>query len=123
MPYARSDVMYVTVSRAHGGCGESHSRPVRNGAPAKMWQLNCPKCSAYLLHDPLWSGTLADVPSTPDEDTARDNVEKNTARSREDIMALALAKIAGLPVADFLSGMVGQATDTGTVNCSAGHEN
>jgi hypothetical protein len=123
MSYARSDVMNVTVSRAHGGCGDPHSRPIRNGAPAKIWQLDCPQCRAYLHDDPLWSDTLADLPSTPDEDTARDTAEKHTARSRDDIMALALAKIAGLPVAEFLSGMVGQAADSGTVECAAGHEN
>jgi hypothetical protein len=121
--YARSDVMHVTVSRAHGGCGEPHTRPVRNGAPSKTWALDCPQCQRYLTHDPLWSGTMADVPSTPDEDLARDNAEKSTARSRDDIMALALAKIAGLPVAEFLGGMIGQATDAGTVSCLNGHEN
>lgn len=121
--YARSDVMYVTVGRKHGGCGESHARPVVNGAPTRTWKLDCPQCQAHLAHDPLWSGTMADVPSTPDEDLARDNAEKSTARSREDIMALALAKIAGLPVAEFLGGMIGQAADTGTVSCPDGHEN
>lgn len=121
--YARSDVMNVTVSRAHGGCGQPHSRPVRNGAAARTWALDCPLCQQYLSGDPLWSGTLADVPATPDEDLARDSAEKQTSRSREDIMALALAKIAGLPVAEFLGGMIGQAADTGTVACHAGHEN
>lgn len=121
--YARSDVMYVTVGRKHGGCGEPHARPVVNGAPARSWKLDCPQCQSHLAHDPLWSGTMADVPSTPDEDLARDNVEKSTARSREDIMALALAKIAGLPVAEYLSGMLGNAVDTGTVSCPDGHEN
>lgn len=129
MSYARSDVMYVTVSRAHGGCGEAHSRPVVQGAPVKTWQLDCPQCAAYLLNDPLWSGSLAEVPSTPDEDTARETARTQTERSREDIMALALAKIAGLPVAEFLGGMIGNtaiAVESGqpaTVKCPAGHEN
>jgi hypothetical protein len=38
-------------------------------------------------------------------------------------MALALAKIAGLPVAEFLGGMLGQAADAGTVSCPNDHEN
>jgi hypothetical protein len=115
--------MSVAVSRAHGGCGEPHSRPVSHGAPAKIWALNCPQCSEYLANDPLWSGTLADVPTTPDEDLARDNAEKSTTRSREDIMALALAKIAGLPVAEFLEPMIKRTADYGTIACAAGHEN
>jgi hypothetical protein len=38
-------------------------------------------------------------------------------------MALALAKIAGLPVAEFLGGMIGQAADDGVITCAAGHDN
>jgi hypothetical protein len=121
--YARSDVVCVTVSHSHGGCGTVHARPVVNGAPAKVWSVDCPQCKDYLAKDPLWSTTLADVPSSPDEDLARDNAEKSTTRSREDIMALALAKIAGLPVTEFLGGMLGQAADQGTVKCVNNHEN
>jgi hypothetical protein len=121
--YARSDVASVTVGRSHGGCGETHRRPVTNGNPARSWGLVCSLCEAHLTHDPLWSGSLAEVPDTPDEVSARDNVQRHTARSRDDLVALALAKIAGLPVAEFLGEMVGQAADQGTVYCSAGHEN
>lgn len=121
--YARSDIAAVTVGRSHGGCGEVHSRPVVNGAPARTWGLTCPPCEAHLTHDPAWSGTLADVPSTPDEDLARESAVKKTISSRDDIMALALAKIAGLPVAEYLTGMVGKAVDSGTVLCNRGHEN
>lgn len=121
--YARSDVMHVTVSRAHGGCGEPHSRPVRNGAPDKLWKLSCPQCQQFLASDPLWSGTLADVPDTPDEVLARDNVQKTTMKSRDDLMALAVAKLAGLPVAEFLTGVVAQTADQGVMLCGDGHEN
>lgn len=121
--YARSDIAAVTVGRSHGGCGVVHSRPVVNGAPARTWGLTCPPCEAHLTHDPAWSGTLADVPSTPDEDLARESAVKKTISSRDDIMALALAKIAGLPVAEYLTGMVGKAVDSGTVLCNRGHEN
>ena len=121
--YARSDVVSVTVSRSHRGCGQVHTRPVVNGAPARLWALTCPQCEPYLLKDPLWSATTADVPSTPDEDLARDSAQKSTTRSREDLMALALAKIAGLPVAEFLGEITGQVEGRGTVKCAAGHEN
>jgi hypothetical protein len=115
--------MCIAVSKSHGGCGASHSRPVVAGAPVRLWELNCPQCQSHLKKDPLWSITKADVPTSPDEDLARDSADKNTARSREDIMALAFAKMAGLPVADFLSGMLGQNASVGTVTCAAGHEN
>lgn len=90
--YARRD---VTHTARPGGCGQSHSRPVVNGAPVKIWGLDCPPCEAdifgdhkprILVHitdkktgavlrqervsdqDPLWSRTADTIPLSPDEE-------------------------------------------------------
>ena len=49
--YARSDLMSVSVPATSGGCGNSHSRPVSQGKPAKEWRLDCPPCEGYLKGD------------------------------------------------------------------------
>src|SRR5580698_6953669 len=46
--YARSDLMSVSVPVASGGCGGTHSRPVRDGAPARDFRLDCPGCETFL---------------------------------------------------------------------------
>ncbi len=46
--YARGDLTCIAVSTDSGGCGQSHCRPVVKGAPAKIWELNCPQCERYL---------------------------------------------------------------------------
>jgi hypothetical protein len=93
--FARSDLMSVSIPVTSGGCGSSHSRPVRNGKPEKDWELNCNDCESYLKGarkprilkttpgdpklgipakqervadcDPHWSSTPDSVPMTPDE--------------------------------------------------------
>src|ERR1700684_334669 len=94
--YARSDLMSVSIPVTSGGCGPPHSRPVRKGAPAKDFRLDCPGCENFLkgggrtvLHvtqgskelgipthqewvadcDPCWGATPESVPETPDERT------------------------------------------------------
>jgi hypothetical protein len=121
--YARSDVASVTVSRSHHGCGETHRRPLQNGSPVRLWALTCVPCETHLTHDPLWAGTVPDVPDTPDETRAQENSQRTSVKSREDLMALAMAKIAGLPVSEFLGEMIGASANRGTVNCASGHEN
>lgn len=93
--YARNDLQFVTIPPGSGGCGDSHSRPVRNGAPDKIWKLDCPSCESYLKGDrkprilkttpankeagiaakqerladcdPMWSSTPESIPLSPDE--------------------------------------------------------
>lgn len=43
--YARGDIMSTYVT---GGCGKSHSRPVNDGVPAKVFELTCPPCEHIL---------------------------------------------------------------------------
>lgn len=93
--YARSDVMHVALSSDHGGCGAAHSRPVTQGNPSKVWALDCPACENHLRHDPLWSVTLAEVPETPDEQHAREELERRGQRNRDDQLAEAILTIAG----------------------------
>jgi hypothetical protein len=46
--YARGDLTCIAVSVQSGGCGETHSRPVIDGAPVKIWELTCAKCEHVL---------------------------------------------------------------------------
>lgn len=124
--YARSDLMSVAVPVTSGGCGNSHSRPVKGGAPAKTWGLTCPQCEAYLRGDlkdriirvipgdkelqipsrmehiadadPHWSTTPEGIPLTPDEQ----NINKIRAKKGDEelsrLQALIAAKAAGIDV-------------------------
>lgn len=95
--YARSDVAAVSISPAHGGCGESHSRPVVEGAPVKLWALTCHDgCEDYLRGDPLWSGTPHTVPETPDEVAIRTDVEKRGQAEQQTSIMDALNKLSAL---------------------------
>lgn len=118
--YARSDVAHVALSAEGGGCGRGHSRPVIDGAPVRLWRLECPQCAAspILRNDPLWAGTVSEIPETPDETRAREDLELRGSRDREQIMALALARLAGMPeAADALQTLM-----SGTPNAVVPHD-
>lgn len=75
--YARSDVSCVSISPAHGGCGNAHTRPAPGGKPVDLWQLTCSRgCEDVLRADPLWSSTISEVPETYDEQIVREDAEK-----------------------------------------------
>lgn len=99
--HARSDVSAVSISPAHGGCGQTHSRPVVEGAPASSWSLSCPKCEEHLRFDPCWSPVRDSVPETPDEVSAR---EERTKRTEADTQQLLTKAVTTLP--EILSQMV-----------------
>lgn len=83
--YARSDVASVSVPTASGGCGKTHTRPVREGAPVRQWPLDCVPCEAFLRDDMvrdlnkdlpksqgkhvvgMWADSPLKIPQTPDE--------------------------------------------------------
>ena len=123
--WARSDLASVTVSEAHGGCGVTHSRPAPGGKPAAVWQFSeCPRCEDFLRHDPLWAVTAAEIPETHDETKAREDFDKRGARDKDAILALALAKIAGIEnLPDSLTRMVSGAPlhVPGQMECPSGH--
>jgi hypothetical protein len=83
--YARRDVVSVAVPPTSGGCGQSHSRPVEGGEPAKLWALDCPACSAALKaqNDPLWASEISKIPETPDEIAEREDREKRGQMDRD----------------------------------------
>jgi len=116
--------MSIAVPQPHG-CGATHSRPVTHGAQAKIWDLSCSPCEAYLRGDrkpkilryqtdpktgqvarqeriadadPMWSSTPDTVPLTPDEERT------NTVRSErgrmqiEMLQALAALRSTGIEV-------------------------
>jgi len=132
--YARSDVAAVSISTEHGGCGESHSRPVIEGAPAKVWALTCHGgCEDHLRNDPLWAGSIHTIPETPDETAIRLDVEKRGQAELAISNTESLAAIAGLAshlptaLAQALTqalGQVGAAAPVGMAHlCRNGHSN
>ncbi len=91
--HARSDISGVSISEAHGGCGQTHSRPVVNGAPVEKWALTCPKCEGFLRFDPTWSAIRDSVPETPDEVTAREDRTKRTEHDTQRLMSQAVSAL------------------------------
>jgi hypothetical protein len=105
--YARSDLAYVIVPVSSGGCGSPHRRPVENGAPAKLWGLECPgRCEEFLRKTDAsghqWSATMSELPETYDEKHAREDFEKRGAKDRDQVLALALARLAGVELPESL---------------------
>lgn len=96
--YARADVDQENVSvDGHGGCGTPHFRPKgSDGSRVALWELSCPQCEVFLAESPNWSRTISEVPETPDEEKARTDFEKRGAIDRDQVMALAMAKLAGV---------------------------
>ena len=95
--HARSDIQGAVIPVGSGGCGEFHSRPVTDGAPAKAWQLDCPRCCAVLKDDPLWAGSVSEIPETPDEVRVREDREKRGSRDQEQATGVALEELAKMP--------------------------
>ncbi len=124
--YARSDLMSVSIPATSGGCGDSHSRPVVQGAPVKTWGLTCPPCEAYLKGsrkpqvlkttpgdpklgipskqervadcDPHWSSTPESVPLTPDETSTNATRTERATHQIQMIQALAALRAAGTEI-------------------------
>ena len=124
--YARSDLMSVAVPVTNGGCGNTHSRPVKNGAPAKTWGLTCPDCEKHLRGhlkdkiirvtpgdkdlqipsrmehiadgDPHWATTPEGIPLTPDEQHINKIRAKKGDEELSRLQALIAAKAAGIDV-------------------------
>jgi hypothetical protein len=125
--FARSDVMHISIPVESGGCGNSHSRPVINGAPAKVFKLDCPDhCEPYLKGtrkpkilkttpgdpkagipskqervadcDPHWSSTPDSVPLTPDELSVNAVRSERGAMQLQMLQALAAVRATGVNV-------------------------
>ena len=128
MPFARSDLVSVSVPRSAGGCGLRHDRPYENGSPAPVWALDhetCTPCANVLAHDDLWSGTLAEIPETPDETREREQREKNASAEQEKALGNLPGNLAGAlgpALAAALAPLLGLA-QAGAVSCTAGHPN
>jgi hypothetical protein len=89
--YDRSDVMSVGVSPNAGGCGQTHSRPVVDGAPSKVFELDCPQCSNALVGDTQWTKHSDDLPKTPDEQAKLDEEAKRGLLSNKADLASGIA--------------------------------
>lgn len=130
--WARSDVAAVSISPAHGGCGDVHGRPVVEGAPVKVWALTCHSgCEDFLRNDPLWSGTAHEIPETPDETAQREDADRRGQVEQQKNMTSALidlAKLGDLPdalVQIFKSVAIQQRPELTALDvmCPNGHRN
>jgi hypothetical protein len=118
--------MAVSIPVTSGGCSKTHSRPVRNGIPARTWGLDCDRCCSYLSgygrpkilkvtpgdvkagilpvqervadSDPQWSSVPDAIPMTPDE-IRSDRHFRETAQLQINAMnALGTAMANGLSI-------------------------
>ena len=126
--YAASSLDAVVLGPAHGGCSVLHSRPVENGAPVKLWALTCPQCEDHLRHDPLWSGTINELPETYDEQIDRERREKNASAEQERALGNLPGNLAGALGPAFAAALVPVLAAMGvqvpqSVSCTAGHPN
>jgi hypothetical protein len=126
--WARSDLASVTVSAAHGGCGEVHIRPAPGGVPDPIWRLDCDVCADHLRHDDHWSVTVSEIPETWDEAKSREDFDKRGAKDKDAILTLALARLAGIDSAELpesltrmISGAPLHVPVQGKVECPSGH--
>jgi hypothetical protein len=128
--YARSDVMSVSVPIDSGGCNSQHSRPVVNGAPVKLFALTCPPCEGFLKEraSDIWATTEADIPETPDEVKGREDFAKRGATDRDNVLAIAMAKLAGVELPQTIRQAISGASPeihaaiAGKMVCEAGHD-
>ena len=119
--YASSAISYVAVGSAHGGCNSSHSRPVVQGAPVKVWALKCPPCEDHLRSDPHWSPTISKIPETYDEKLQREDFDQRGQLDERRLMAMALAKLTGIKLPETLLGMTPGGLPEGELECAEGH--
>ena len=125
--YARADLASVTVSAAHGGCGNIHVRPAPGGNPVKVWKLDCALCETHLSKDDLWATSLADLPETPDETKGREDFAKRGATDRDNVLAIAMAKLAGVELPQTIRQAISGASPAlpaiaGKLVCENGHD-
>jgi hypothetical protein len=123
--YARNDIDSTTVSRDHGGCGATHARPRgSDGSRIQPWGVTCPACFTHLSKDPNFSVNLADLPETPDEAKNREDFEKRGAKDRDNVLAFALAQLAGVELPESLRLSVSghMPAVRGMLVCAAGHD-
>jgi hypothetical protein len=124
--YAAADQVWVGVSvDAHGGCGRKggHGRPVENGAPVRIWALDCPPCENHLRHDPKWAPTISQIPETYDEKIQREDFDKRGVLDERRLMAMALARLTGLDLPETLAAAIGGTPHVQVALCRDGHAN
>jgi hypothetical protein len=128
--YSRSDVQMENVSPAHGGCGSPHLRPQgSDGSAVRLWALSCPNgCENYLRTDKNWATTEADIPETPDEVKGREDFAKRGATDRDNVLAIAMAKLAGVELPQTIRQAISGASPeihaaiAGKMVCENGHD-
>jgi hypothetical protein len=151
--YARSDVCAISIPVTSGGCGNSHTRPVRNGAPDKDFRLDCPQCEGFLKGDrrpqvlryeidpetktvvsqqrvadadPHWASSPYATPETPDEKKTHKRQMEMGEKQLAILQAWTAAKNAGIEVpseALFMANHYLPGITKGMTICPNGHDN
>lgn len=125
--YSRSDVQQITVSAAHGGCGQRHDRPLDGaGNPVQPWALTCDGCESFLRGSDHWTAFIGEIPETHDEVKAREQFEKRGVKDRDALMALVFSRMAGLSPAELPESVTRMIAGVkphvpGEVLCPSGH--
>ena len=106
-----------------------HAREVTHGAPAKHFALTCSPCEGFLKEraSDIWASTLADIAETPDETKGREDFQKRGATDRDNVLAIALAKMAGVELPQTIRQAISGASPAlpaiaGIMVCEAGHD-
>jgi len=131
MLFARNDVDFFSVPPESGGCGApgGHRRPVIEGAPVRPWRVECMACEPFLrdrLGD-LFASSEADISETPDEIKGREDFQKRGATDRDNILAIAMAKLAGVELPQTIRQAISGASPAlpaiaGIMVCEQGHD-
>lgn len=91
-----------------------------------VWKLDCPGgCEDHLRNDSLWSATVSEIPETPDEKLTREDWEKRGIKDRDNVLALALGRLAGVELPETLRMpelAQHSAAIAGKLVCEAGHD-
>ena len=93
----------------------------------KTWKLECALCEPYLSTDPLFSTSLADLPETPDEVKGSEDFAKRGATDRDNVLAIAMAKLAGVELPQTIRQAISGASPAlpaiaGIMVCEQGHD-
>ena len=131
MLFARNDVDFFNVPVGSGGCGApgGHRRPVIDGAPVRPWRVECVSCEPFLRErmSDLFASSEADVAETPDETKGREDFQKRGATDRDNILAIAMAKLAGVELPQTIRQSISGASPqidaiAGKIVCRDGHD-
>ena len=125
--FARSDVMGVNIGVESRRLRHGSQPPGDRRLPRQAVEARLPAASTD-QDDPPWATTAADIPETPDETKGREDFAKRGATDRDNVLAVALAKLAGVELPQTIRQAIHgaspeiHATIAGKLICAEGHD-